>query len=156
MERFWSKVDRSGGPDACWQWMAYKDREGYGRFRVGSRRDNSQRMELAHRVSYRLASGREAGKLSVCHRCDRPLCVNPAHLFIGTNRDNVLDCMSKGRSNPRRGEQHPRSRLTAQDVDCIRKLWATGLFLQRELGKAFGVTREQVSQIVRGVRWSHL
>jgi len=89
---FWSKVDRSAGPDACWPWLASCVRGGYGGLRLrpfGS--------FLAHRVAYQLTYGDLSADLLVCHKCDNPPCCNPACLFQGTYLENIRDAVSKGR-----------------------------------------------------------
>ena len=97
-ERFWEKVDRSGGPDACWPWTASTCGGGYGQFRLAGR------PQLAHRVAYEQLVGPIPNGRHVLHRCDTPLCVNPAHLFLGTHTDNMADMTIKGRQS--RGEKH--------------------------------------------------
>lgn len=88
-KRFWSKVRKT---PTCWLWTASLDRYGYGVFSLGRGKN-----ERAHRYSYKAFYGFvPRGKL-VLHRCDNPKCVNPAHLFAGTNRDNTRDMMAKGR-----------------------------------------------------------
>lgn len=100
-ERFWSKVDR-GGPDDCWNWTACAQREGYGRF---MRRG---RVWQATHVAWELHHGAPPPKGAlVCHRCDNPRCVNPAHLFIGTHLDNRRDCVAKGRARGGEGDRNP-------------------------------------------------
>jgi hypothetical protein len=92
-ERFWSKVDKT---DGCWVWTASKNCEGYGRFnRFGKKRPNC---EGAHRVSYIISSGAEIPDgMLVLHKCDNPPCVNPEHLYLGSNADNARDKKDRGR-----------------------------------------------------------
>lgn len=84
---FWSKVDRSGGPDACWQWLGFRDRIGYGHFSH----------KLAHRIAWIARFGGIPEGQQVLHHCDNPPCCNSRHLFLGTQADNMRDCVAKGR-----------------------------------------------------------
>ena len=90
-ERFWAKVDRSGGPDACWIWTGGRKGRGYGEFY------KDHRLLGAHRVAWELAIGPIPNGLDCLHSCDNPPCCNPAHLFLGTQADNNADMVAKGR-----------------------------------------------------------
>lgn len=90
-EALWGRVDRSGGADACWTWTAGVEQDGYGILWRG------KTYLRAHRVSWELAHGPIPEGMNVLHRCDVPACVNPAHLFLGTQQDNVADRHAKGR-----------------------------------------------------------
>jgi len=144
---FWADVDRSGGLDACWPW-ARKSRlpKGYGL--VGYRRARWQ----SHRLAYFLATGHHPGKLCVMHHCDNPPCCNPAHLSLGTVRDNTLDMISKGRNRPARGERNANSRFTADEI--------MRLFLHpaptRRTAIEFAVSERTVYDIRRGNTWRHV
>ena len=157
---FWSRVDMSAGPTACWPWVGTRDPKGYGRFCHNGVRTR------AHRVAFRLAHGSVPSGLSVCHHCDNPPCCNDSHLFVGTNADNVADRHAKGRSrgpsfnahashiSPEivRGENNGNSKLTWSDVEGIRSQRAQGASLNK-LALTFGVSRSNIRFIVTGSTW---
>ncbi len=143
-ERFWSKVDSSGGPDICWPWIASRFQNGYGMFR------HDGRLRGAHRVSFELANGAIPPGESVCHHCDNPPCVNPAHLFAGTNADNTADRQAKGRSA--RGIRQGSSRLSSEDVAEIRRRYR--FRHGGELAREYGVSRSTIHGIVSRQNWA--
>lgn len=143
-QRFWAQVDRRS-PDECWHWKGYIGSRGYGFVK------RDYRTLLAHRVSYQMAHGSPNG-LSVCHRCDTPSCVNPAHLFLGTAQDNSDDMRAKGRSPRNRGEKHGCAKLKEADVLAIRDSDESG----KVLAERYGVTASTISNIRLGRSWGHL
>lgn len=92
LKRFWSKVAFTANPNKCWEWQAGKTKYGYGELMI------KNKQVYAHRLSWELTYGEIPDGLFVCHKCDNPKCVNPNHLFLGTNLDNVRDMVSKGRN----------------------------------------------------------
>lgn len=95
-DRFWSKVQKT---DACWLWTSNVHHNGYGQIAQSRNGATRQRWVWAHRVAWELTHGPIADGLLVLHRCDTPLCVNPAHLFLGTHLENIADSVRKGRYN---------------------------------------------------------
>ena len=149
-ERFWSKVDKSGD---CWIWTASKRNRNYGQFWF------SGKMEYAHRVSWvihngEIPDGEGYHGMCVCHKCDNPSCVRPAHLFLGTNADNIADMFSKGRAVRRSGESHPTAKLNETSVKMIRKYYASGACSQRWLARVYGVANSLICGIVNRKYWS--
>jgi len=139
---FYAKIDKSAGEDGCWLWTAAHLREGYGQARWNGRK------VLAHRLAYELAYGPILDGLWVLHKCDNPPCCNPAHLFLGSNADNVADYVNKGRKAVLRGEQGWH-KLKDVEVAEIRRLYALGGITQMQLAAQFGVTPPCISRIVR-------
>jgi hypothetical protein len=146
--RFWALVEKTEG---CWLWRGTLDSKGYGRFRLGGR--SFHRRHFVHRISYQLAHGPIPPELLVCHHCDRPACVRPDHLFLGTQADNIADRDAKGRKLI--GEAAPKARLTEQDVTQIRARCAEGES-RSELAREFGVAKVTVQAIVRRRNWRHM
>lgn len=149
--RFW-KYTKVGEVDECWEWIGHRDEKGYGCLRVGGRRG---RIHKAHRISAAIHLGLDLANSStlVCHKCDNPSCVNPAHLFLGTWADNTRDAAQKGRMA--HGSRHHNSKLTEADVLDIRAALASGAS-QSAVGRRFGVTQCTVSAIARKVWWKHV
>lgn len=143
MDRFWSKVDKSGD---CWLWTASKDKDGYGQIRVDGKNLK------AHRLVIELEGSDVPSGMCVLHRCDTPSCVRPDHLYIGTMADNVRDRDDRGRRAPPVGENNGRAKLTTEDVAKIRRVYASG-FTQQMIANRFGVHQTTISNIIRGRNW---
>jgi hypothetical protein len=145
-KRFWSKVykfaEDKGG---CWIWTA-SDTQGYGGFHL----DNGKRVVATH-YSWELYAGRPVPKsLFICHRCDVRACVNPQHLFLGTQLENIQDMVMKGRGS--KGETHPCAKLTETDIHFIRSSKLSCSIL----GKQFDVAGPTISRIRNGKTWKHV
>ena len=151
--RFWSKVD-CAGPDDCWEWTEGRDTGGYGVFC-----DCVYSKHRAHRVAYVITNGDT--ELEVLHWCNHPWCCNPNHLYAGTQKRNMQQCVADGRlaDNWRgidnRGERCGSAKLTESDVREICRRYANGE-LQREIAEGYGISQVQVSRICRGASWKHI
>lgn len=134
----------------CWLWTGMVNSYGYGRIKYN-------RHELgAHRASYEIFNGQIPESMKVCHRCDVPCCVNPSHLFLGTDRDNNQDMIRKGRArypgHVSAGETNPSVKLTEKNVLDIRaSSEPAGL-----LAKKYNVTRECIYGIRNRRTWRHI
>lgn len=146
--RFWTKVAR-GGANACWPYMRYRFRQGYGQFYVG-------KAILAHVFAYETKHGEGSSQgFMVCHSCDNPPCCNPKHLFKGTALDNMRDKIAKGRDRAVRGEECSWAKLTTTDVKKIKRQIQTGV-VQRKIAKNFAVTPSLITYIKNGKAWGHV
>lgn len=141
-ERFWSMVRRDG-PDSCWEWQGYHMRDGYGAFHYQGKRI------IASRFAWILAYGEIPNGMCVLHRCDNPSCVNPRHLFLGTQKDNMQDAVLKLRKS---GPHNGRTKLSWPQVDTIRLLFQMG-WSTRRVAKLFGVDHKTIWQIRAGKTW---
>ncbi len=146
---FYQKVEMIPFSTCHW-WLGAIGKDGYG---ITSCR--RQKTISAHRLSYEIFKGNlEAGKV-VMHSCDNPACVNPDHLSLGTQRQNVQDCSAKGRIN--RGQDRPAAKLTDDQVIYIKsKLNNYYYGLGREIAKMFGIDSTVISRIEAGKAWKHL
>lgn len=141
------KVDKTA-PGGCWEWLGCRDKEGYG---VRGRRVGMPTRRV-HRLSWELHNDRPAGDLHVLHHCDNPPCVNPAHLFVGTNQDNIMDRVRKERSP--RGQDIYAAKLDPGKVESIREEYAGGGVTQDDLAEKYNVQRTTISLVLRGEVWA--
>lgn len=152
-ERFWNRVDRSGGPSACWPYRGKLDdpdpARGYGVLHIGPRSDN--RTLQAHRYAYFLTHG--AWPLICRHTCDTPPCCNPAHLIDGTQADNVRDRDERRRGRWHEGGANHRAVLGPELGVAILSEYEKGA-RQVDLAARFGVGQSTISAVVRRTHWS--
>lgn len=146
-ERFWAKVEKTS---TCWLWQGYCSPNGYGS--IGSGNKNSP--VLVHRLSYEIYFGEIPDGLLVLHKCNIKKCVNPGHLKVGTNQDNTNDALDAG--NIHQGSKCWNSKLTERQVITIRKLLATGDYLQIELADLYNVSDTLMSDIKTNKVWRHI
>lgn len=124
----------------CWLWTQGKNNTGYGSLWYG------EKVQGAHRVSYQLYKGEIPDGKQVLHSCDVRFCVNPEHLFLGTQKENQQDMAKKGRTT---------SRFSEAEVRSMKEMRKAGKTL-KAIGQAFGVRRQTIHMIVNGHTWSHI
>lgn len=164
LQLFWKDVDRAD-ESACWSWRPHRKTKSYGRFKVQGKHYSP------HRVSYFLHYGVDPLALLVCHSCDNPACVNPRHLFLGRDIDNVQDRETKGRGNPLSGNEHPfhnrpelvrrgetctTAKLTNAQVREIRQRYHSGNISHRQLAFEFSVSHQLIGEVINRKRWKHI
>lgn len=133
----------------CWNWTRSTIGKGYGQCNVRHLKER-----YAHRVSYMAFKGEIPPDIDVLHTCDNILCVNPAHLFLGTNKDNLQDMKAKDRHLY--GERNTEAKLTEKQVLRIHRLYRTGGVSTYELADQFGVRQGTIWKILKGLRWEHV
>jgi transposase len=147
-ERFWHNVDKDAD-GSCWEWTAAKGGSGqeYGVF-FPSREDQW----YAHRFSYKLANEDPADEM-VLHKCDNPPCVNPDHLYLGDNSDNIEDAYNRDRRSAK-GEANPKANLSVEEVRQIKSRLDDESC--REIAEDLDIPRSTVVNISAGVSWEHV
>lgn len=141
------KLDETTG---CWLWTASCAGKGYGQIKIPG-----ERVQIyAHRLSYILHKGVDVEKgKHICHTCDTPKCVNPEHLFMGTNHENHMDMKNKGRST--HGEKNSQAKLTEEKVIQLHGMVKLGI-PTKEIARLFGIHQSAVIRIKNGTRWERL
>lgn len=148
-ERFWARVNKNT-ESGCWEWIGKSiSTNGYANIKRGGKRGG------VHRFSFEMHVGPIPIGMMVCHKCDNKRCVNPSHLFLGSNRDNQVDSYQKGRL-PTRGEQHGLAKFTEADIKEIRNTYSAGLASQKDLSIRFVVVKSHISRIINRRRWRHV
>lgn len=144
--RFMEKI-QVNNHTSCWEWVASRTSTGYGRIMFNGKNRG------AHRVSWIIHNGAIPDEKHVLHICDNPSCVNPKHLFLGTHADNMSDKKNKNRCRPPKGENHPKAKITKQDVKTIRHLYFAERREYGELAKYFSLNPSTVRRICIRASW---
>jgi len=146
INNFWKKVvisankNYNGSP--CWEWNGATKMEG-GAVRINNKTYN------AHRISWMMKNGDIEDDLYVLHKCDNRPCVNPDHLFLGTQKDNLNDMIQKGRRTNRKVDR----KLTDKDVSEIRSMYNSGEYSQPKIAKVYEISTSHVCNIVNFKTW---
>lgn len=135
------------GRNKCWIWNSSKSKSGYGKIKFNGKDWR------AHRLSYWIHKGKFSLNLRVCHSCDNPSCINPDHLFVGTDQENKDDQIRKNR-HPK-GEKIGQSKLKNGDILIIREMSKNGIS-QQAIADKYGVVQTTISGIVRRKTWKHI
>jgi len=148
--RFWSNVNKADDSSLCWNWVGYiEPKNGYAKFSL------KKNALVASRVSYFLSFGDDPKEQLVLHKCDNPKCVNPNHLFLGSELDNSNDKIQKGRDRKAVGVDAGPSKLTEKDVLEIRDQYRNGI-TSKQIGDKYGVCNNSVMAIVKRKTWKFL
>jgi len=148
IERF-HKYFVVGGPDDCWNWTGNHN----GKMNRASFSFDGHMM-LAARFAFYIATGIWPGEWMVCHTCDNALCVNPKHLWLGTQKENMRDMVVKGRAA--QGAANGSAKLTEDDVREIRSKYHTGKWTQKQLAEEYSTNQVHIGEIVNRKNWRHI
>lgn len=141
-ERFFSKIEQGDHEDDCWKWLAYKNKNGYGRFGI------NRKQNLAHRISYEYYNNCKIQEgMCILHSCDNPECTNPKHLREGTPHDNIDDKISKNRQG---------IKLTKDIVLEIRNKYSQVNIIQPILANQYNVSLHTINNIITRKTWKHI
>ena len=161
LDRFWSKVDKTSNPNGCWE-FSITEKAGYGCFSIKGKKYK------AHRISYKLYYGKIPNGLNILHHCDNKKCINPDHLFAGTQQDNIKDMVNKNRHAKGKylskkikerkrkhpedtfyGEQSPNAKLTNEQANQIRQEYIPRLISLNYLAKKYNVAKCTILKIIQ-------
>jgi len=150
-ESVWKQIDKRGEDD-CWEWMGYKNKDGYGRISIG------RKLYSTHRLVYELMKGNILHNEVIMHLCNNPSCCNPKHLKCGTQEDNIYQMYEEGRDRHmiQEGELNNNSKLSNEKVIEIRKLYSSGNHSQRQIANQYNINQALVSGIINKKLWKHI
>ena len=154
-DRLWSKLDQSGGPDACWPFMGGRTVDGYGQIAIVDE-DGERRVVYTHRLALELTSGPLPPNIQARHSCDNPPCGNPRHLFPGSHAENMRDMQSRGRAFRAMGECSGRVRLSEAQVLTIRDRYDAGDHGIEQIATDYGVSKGAINGVVHRRTWKHI
>lgn len=143
---FWNKVSIKG-PSECWEWLNHGSKQGYGMLRYPRTRNTV----MAHRISWLLTNGPIPEGFKVLHKCDNPPCVNPNHLFLGTQTDNMQDAMRKGRRRFYTGPKPNAWKISPEIRKMIVEEYLDGEPSMKSLGIKHGVSAQNICDIVKSL-----
>lgn len=155
-EKFWEKVNKNGPTmrhmnSRCWEWTAsfISNQSSSNKIYSYGALYINRKTVLAHRFSWELHNSKKIPKnMLVCHHCDNPKCINPSHLFLGTQKDNMNDMSKKGRAGVRHGVGNPKTKLTKKQVASIRKRYTSNTATVILLAKEYGISRSAIYDII--------
>ncbi len=147
------KLNSIEDENGCWIWQGAQNKSGYGSVNIGG-----GKTAQAHRLAFKLWCGELPDEFFVCHHCDQPLCVNPNHLFLGTNQDNIDDKMYKGRAytGVHKGVLNAMSKLTNEQVKWIKYLCLKKGESQANVARLYEINKQTVNDIVNNKKWTHI
>lgn len=149
MKRFhikYKKCSKTG----CWLWVGAINSGGYGSFKLDGK------IQSSHRVSFGIFKGEIPEGKWVLHHCDVRNCVNPDHLYLGDRNQNVADMWNRQRNPDRDGENHPKCKLSDEEVIEIRLKYIPRIVTQKSLAEEYGVTQGLITKIVNNKIWDHV
>lgn len=148
-KRYFNYVEKSKSTEGCWNWTGAGTKEGYGHISYKAK------VKKSSRIMWEWIYGKIPNKMIICHNCDNPKCVNPDHLFLGTDAINRVDCMKKGRMKYFHGENCSQAKLKDFQVLEIKKLLKDG-FSITELAKMYSMGKTTIAHIKNGDNWKHI
>lgn len=162
LQLVWQRVEKT--PTDCWLWLGNKGHDGYGLITLNGK------LFRAHRVAFQAATGIEPGELHVLHTCDVRSCINPKHLWLGTNQDNVDDKVRKNRQSKgekhsqalahikfnRKGVNNARAKLTDDAVKEIRGTYKSRTISRKAFAEKYGVSISTLKGVLSNKIWTHV